>query len=158
MNSWHVWSIHQQKFKKGKVAEFLTESEVVESFIYPVVEKEYVTKQGKRKKNVPVYNNYIFIKHSYSDEIAIKIQECEWIKRYIGRCSKSEIKEVMAMNGQVYEDVMPNEYGIKNGMTFKLNNGLDVTVMYVNGETITGHTDIFGQRHELTCNIDDIKK
>lgn len=156
--TWHVWSINQQKFKKGKVAEFLTGSEVVEDFIYPVVEKEYVTKQGKRKKSIPVYNNYIFIKHTYSDDIVTKIQECKWIKHYIGECSKSEIKEVMAMNGQAYEDVMPNEYGIKAGMNFILNNGLNVTVIQINGETITGHTDIFGQRHELTCSIDDIKK
>ena len=156
MSNWHVWSINQQRH--GKVIDFLQELKGVEEYIYPVVEKEYATKKGKKTKDIPVYSNYIFVKCNYSNEFDVAMSECQWIRQYVGPCSDSEIKKIKEMNGQDYDDVMPNDYGIKEGMHVTLkNNGFLVTVVEVHRDIITVALDIFGQTKIIDCKIDDIK-
>lgn len=158
MTNWHVWTINQQKYKKGKIAEFLEALVDVEDFVYPVVEQEYNTTKGKKTKNVPVYSNYIFIQHHYNGEILTRIQKCRWIKYYVGLCSTDEIRDVKKLNGQHYEDVMPNKYGLTTGMVILLNNGFTCTIKSILGEDMTVHTTVFGKDIIFDCTVDDIKK
>lgn len=156
MSKWHVWSINQQRHKK--VEDFLRESKEVEDYIYPVVEKEYLTNKGKKIKDVPVYSNYIFVKCDYTNALNVNMCECQWIRHYVGPCSDDEIKKIQEMNGQDYDDVMPNDYGIKAGMRVTLkNNGFLVNVEDVNKDKLIVSLELFGQNRIFECSIDDIK-
>lgn len=156
MSKWHVWSINQQRHKK--VEDFLQELEGVEEYVYPVVEKEYITKKGKKTKDVPVYSNYIFVKCDYTNELNVAMCECQWIRHYVGSCSDEEIKSIKDMNGQDYDDVMPNDYGIKAGMRVTLKkNGFLVTVEDVRRDRLLVSFELFGQTKVFDCTVEDIQ-
>lgn len=156
MSKWHVWSINQQRHKK--VEDFLQELEEVEDYIYPVVEKEYITKKGKKTKDVPVYSNYIFVKCDYCGEMDVMMNKCQWIKQYVGPCSEDEVKKIREMNGQDYDDVMPNDFGIKAGMKVTLKkNGFLVTVEDVRRDKLLVSIELFGQTKVFDCSVEDIQ-
>jgi transcription antitermination factor NusG len=155
MIEWHIWSIKQHKYIKVK--EFLEGIDNIIDFLYPVVEQEYKTKKGKRKRDIPVYSNYIFIKYDSTPELMAEINDCKWISRYIGKCSKEEINDVFKINGKNYEDVMPNKYGLSVGMKVSLkNNGLIVTIQEMQSNNLVVSLDIFGKTNIFKCDVDDV--
>lgn len=156
MSSWYVWSIDQQYYKKVK--EFIEDLNGIEEYIYPIVAKEYITKKGKKIKEVPVYSNYIFVKCNHSAKLSVEMKKCRWIRNYIGECSLSEIDSIKNMDGQYYDEVMPNDYGIKIGMRVMLKNtGLFVNVENVAKDILTVSLDIFGQTKVFDCKVSDIQ-
>lgn len=155
MDNWHIWSINQQRYKK--VNEFLEELDIIIDFVYPTVEKEHATKKGIKIKNVPVYNNYIFLKYLHSNEALHRISKCHWIRSYVGPCSAEEIKKVFEVNGGEYDDVMPNDYGLKIGMPVYLkSNGLLVCIQSIRGDRLTVSLEIFGRVKTFDCSVDEV--
>ena len=157
MTNWHVWTISPQRHKR--VEEFLETAPGVVNYLYPMVEREYKTKAGKRTKGVPLYNNYIFIEYDNTNGTKSYVDRCEWIKDYIGICSKEEIKQVKSMSSQKYEDIMPMSE-IKIGSSYKLTGtvfkGMTCTVANVDGEKLTVSIEIFGSDRLIKCAKDDI--
>jgi transcription antitermination factor NusG len=157
MNDWHVWTISSQKYKK--VENFLKTAPGVINYLYPMVEREYETKAGKRTKGVPPYNNYIFIEYDNDNGTQAYVDRCEWIKDYIGICSRSEMKQVKRVANQNYEDIMPMSE-IKVGSRYKLKGtpfkGWDCKVVAVDGDKLTVSVEIFRGEHVVKCSREDI--
>jgi len=157
-NNWHVWTINQQRYKR--VIEFLSSLDFVEDFLYPTAVKEYETKSGKKEKNVPLYNNYIFVKYIYNSKIEQIISECEWVLGYIGVCSQQEINEVIKLTNKNYDDLIEKD-GLREGDVYKLIGtpfkGMDCTVVSVDGDSVVVAVKLFGSDRMVKCAVDDIQ-
>lgn len=157
MSNWFVWTINQQRYKK--VVEFLESFNAVEEFLYPTVEKEYETKSGKRFKDVPLYNNYVFIKHKDSNLLKEAISSCMWINDCLGPCSPNEIDKIKELAGKKYDDLMPQN-DVVVGESYKLKGtaftGMTCNVVEKEGDKLTVSVELFGSERFIKCNIDDI--
>jgi len=117
MNDWHVWTVVANR--KNKINSFLSGLANIEEFIYPMAEKEYNTKKGKRVKDIPIYSNYIFIKYTHAPIMSMAIKKCPWIMDYVGRCSLEEIERVKKQSGLKYDDLVHNDE-LKKGSNIKM--------------------------------------
>jgi len=154
---WHTWTINQQRYKR--VREYLDSLSDIKEILYPTVIKEYVTKTGWKKKDVPLYSNYIFLKYAQSNHISAKLEDCEWVKDYVGVCSQREIEEVISLSCKSYEELVPGE-SLVEGETYKLSTGpfkgMLCTVVEIKGNKLTVSVTLFGADRLIKCSIDDI--
>ncbi len=157
MTTWHVWTIPQQRSKKIK--EFLDKLYGIDTYLYPTVVKEYSTKTGWKTVDVPLYSNYVFIKYKHTNSIHSKIENCRWIKDYIGTCSREEIDHIKELTTQKYEDIMPTD-NIVVGKSYKLVNtifkDMICTVVEINGEKLVVSVKLFGSDRLVKCLVSDI--
>ena len=158
MIDWHIWAISTNRYKR--VIEFLDEVDFIEDFLYPVAEKEYNTKAGRKKRNVPIYSNYIFIRYDHSKpENVIVLQDHPWIVQYVGRCTEKEIEYVKDLDNSSYTDVMPTEE-IPTGTRVKMVRtpfaGWDAVVVEHNNDKLLVSISIFGGERIIQCKVEDI--
>lgn len=157
MAEWHVWTISPQRYKRVK--EFIQECDGVLDYSYPTIQKECETKKGRKVKDVPLYNNYIFINYDHTNDVFTKISSCPWIKDYIGKCSETEMCNVKELSNKKYEDVVPICELIEGenykliGTAFK---GMTCTVVEAIEDKVTVSVRIFGSERMIKCSIDDI--
>lgn len=157
MTNWHIWTLIQQRYRT--IANFLNETPEVETFLYPTVIKEYDTKNGKRKKDVPLYSNYIFLKYDHTPRMFNKLSSCPGLKNYVGECSEQEIEAMGELTKKKYDDLVPtaniivgNNYKLI-GTPFK---GFICTVKDQKGANLIVTVEVFGSDRILKCSIDDI--
>lgn len=160
-SSWHVWVMTNNRHHQ--VIDFLSEADGVEDFLYPSVDKEYKTKNGKSViKTIPLYANYIFIKYMYSAYLQTELNKCPWLTTYVGLCSHEELLSIKEMNGMGYEALLSSVDDIKPGMVVKMNNGgfkdMLATVVSVDGGRVTVSIKLFGEDRMVKCYVDDVVK
>jgi len=157
MNIWHVWTIAQQRYKRVK--EFLENLNEIDDYFYPTVVKEYNTKSGKKTKDVPLFNNYIFIKYIHNDQLHIKISDNPWIKDYLGTCSQKEMEDVLELSNKRYEDLLPDTE-IKKGHSYRLVGtpfrDMICTVVDVEEDKLIVAVQLFGSDRLIKCSTKDI--
>lgn len=157
MNSWHVWTIVQQRHRKAE--EFLETVSEIDEVLYPTVVKEYATKSGWKKKDVPLYSNYIFMRYDHSNHLIAKLEGCPWIREYVGVCSQKEIKEVEALSKRKYADLIPTSE-VQKGHSYKLKGTpfkeMICTVVEMDGNRLVVSVEIFGSDRLIKCLVDDI--
>jgi transcription antitermination factor NusG len=157
MNDWHVWTVVANRQKR--IMKFLSELEGIEDFLYPMAEKEYNTKKGKRTKDVPIYSNYIFINYKHNPKVSAEIEKCPWISNYVGKCSAEEMSQVQEQNRRNYDDLVPVEQ-IEIGTVVKLVKtpfaGWEATIVDVEEDKLSVSISILGAERVIKCNIDDV--
>jgi len=157
MGKWHVWTVLQNHYKK--IENFFSETPEVETFLYPTVVKEYDTKNGKRKRDVPLYSNYIFIKYRNNPRVFNKLSTCPGLKNYVGECSEQEIASMEELTKKKYEDLVP-AVDVRVGNNYKLIGtpfkGFICTVKDRKGANLVVTVEVFGSDRLLKCSVDDI--
>jgi transcription antitermination factor NusG len=157
MNDWHIWTLTQQRYKH--VVDFLNETPEVETFLYPTVVKEYDTKNGKRKRDVPLYSNYIFLKYRNNPRMFNRLSTCPGLKNYVGECSEQEIAAMEELTKKKYEDLVPAA-DVKVGSNYKLIGtpfkGFICTVRSKEGAKLVVTVEVFGSDRLLKCSVEDI--
>ncbi len=157
MLEWYVWTIIQQRHKR--IEAFLSSVSEVKAYLYPTVIREYTTSKGKKTMNVPLYNNYIFIKYVRNNKIHARLESCPWIKDCIGVCSQAEIAEVKKLTKQKYEDIISGP-GIQEGRSYKLKGtafrDMTCTVVKIDGDKLVVSIELFGDDRLIKCDVDDI--
>ena len=157
MVEWHVWTINQQRHKRVK--EFLESLAEVKDYVYPTVIKEYQTKSGRRTKDVALFSNYIFIRYEHNDKTSFTISSNNWIKDYVGKCSKKEMKDVLALSKKKYEDLVPDSE-VQKGHSYKLIGtpfaDMTCNVIDIDGDKLTVSVELFGSGRLIKCSINDI--
>lgn len=157
MVEWYVWTINQQRYKRVK--EFLESLPEIDEYFYPTVLKEYQTKSGKKTRDVALFSNYIFIKYEHNNQIHAKISNNTWIKDYVGKCSKKEMKDVLALSKKKYEDLVPTSE-LQTGHIYRLVGtpfkGMVCTVVSIDGDKIVVSVELFGSGRLVKCSITDI--
>ena len=157
MNNWHVWSINQQRYRK--VQEHLNSLSEVEEYLYPTISKEVDTKSSKKLMYVPLYGNYIFIKYDHGPEMMIELTKCQWLKTYVGICSKQEIEDVRKLSEKTYEELMPART-VQIGDRYKLLGtpfrGFICIVREVNADKLVVSVELFGSDRLVKCCLADI--
>jgi len=157
MNDWHVWAITTNKYKR--VIEFLEDSVFVEDFLYPLSEKEYNTKKGRRKKMVPIYANYMFIKYEDNLTNTALLKDHPWITQYVGRCSEKEVLEVRALDNSSYDLIIPiaiMDPDTKVKMVRTPFSGWDAYVVSQEGDKLLVSIKIFGGERIIQCKVEDV--
>ncbi len=154
---WHVWTINQQRYKRVK--EFLDSLAEINEYFYPTVIKEYQTKSGKKTKDIALFSNYIFIRYEHSNQIHAQISSNAWIKDYVGKCSKKEMKDVLALSKKKYEDLVPTSE-VQTGRRYKLIGtpfaDMTCTVVEIDGDKLVVSVELFGSGRLIKCSINDI--
>lgn len=157
MDTWHVWTINQQRHKRVK--EFLESLPEVNEYFYPTAIKEYQTKSGKKTKDVPLFSNYIFIRYERNNQVHTKLSSNTWIKDYVGKCSKEEMKDVLALSKKKYEDLIPTS-GVQKGHSYKLIGtpfvDMTCTIVDIDGDKLVVSVELFGSGRLVKCSINDI--
>jgi transcription antitermination factor NusG len=157
MNTWHVWSIAQQRYKKVK--EYLDSLSDIEEYLYPTITKEVSTKKNKKISYVPLYSNYIFVKYDHGPKTMVELIKCPWLKTYVGPCSSQEIEDVRKLSEKTYEDLVPTT-DIKIGNNYRLLGtafkGLICTVREIYEDKLVVSVELFGSDRIVKCGLDDI--
>ncbi|KKM97155.1 hypothetical protein LCGC14_1170830 [marine sediment metagenome] len=155
---WYIWTINQQRYKR--LRESLDNMVEIKDILYPTVVKDYSTKAGWKKKDVPLYSNYIFLRYDHTNHIHAKLEDCQWIKEYVGICSQQEIEDVKALTNKNYDELMAGET-LQKGKTYKLSTGpfkdMLCTVVDINGEKLTVSVSLFGSDRLIKCSTNDIE-
>ena len=157
MNDWHIWTIATNRYKK--ILNYLQEADFVEDFLYPVAEKEYNTKKGKRKKDVPIYANYMFIKYNHNVETLMALDEFPWLLQRVGCCTLEEIERIRGMDKSSYDEIIPEEEldpGTKVKMVQTPFAGWDAEIVEQSGEKLLVSIKIFGGERIIKCTVEDI--
>lgn len=158
MSDWHIWTLIQQRYRS--IADFLRETPEIETFLYPTVVKEYDTRGGKRKRDVPLYSNYIFLKYHNTPKIFNKLSTCPGLKNYVGECSEEEIVAMEELTKKKYEDLVPMTTDVRVGNNYKLVGtpfkGFICTVKDRKGANLVVTVEVFGSDRILKCSVDDI--
>jgi len=157
-SNWHIWTITVNRYKKIK--EYIDTMSEIKDVLYPTAEKEYSVKSGIKRKDVPLYSNYLFMKYDHNDnEVVSKLEGCLWIHNYLGACSQKEIKEVRKMDKTKYADLVPIDR-LRIGMEVKLIGtpfkGMMATLVGIDGNKLAVNIRIFGDERILKCSVDDI--
>lgn len=89
---WHIWVIKQNKFD---VIKHFLESDVpeVKEIFFPTVLKEFRIGSVLKKRRVPLYSGYLFLK--YADEenkVYYKIRSNAFVTNYVGLCEASSVE------------------------------------------------------------------
>lgn len=158
MSKWHVWTISPNRIKK--VQEFIKGIDAIETYLYPVVERQPEGKKKKKVEYVPLYNNYIFLRYDEDSQLNYKLENFPWITGYVGVCSEKEMEAVKKQSRQKYEDLVPmNE--IKEGQAYKLVGtpfrGFTCVVVANEGERLKVSVEIFGAERHVYCSPEDIE-
>jgi len=158
MITWHVWMMNHQRF--NRVREYLDEIEGIETYLYPTISKEVISKGGKHStKKVPLYSNYIFIKYRHTPKLFVELSDCPWLKGYVGVCSDDEVKSVRDLTFRKYEDLVPTS-DLRVGGSYKLYGtifkGMTCTVREINNDKLVVSVTLFGSDRLVRCSIDDI--
>ena len=157
MENWHVWTITTNKYKR--VIEHLEGLDFIEDFLYPLAEKEYNTKKGRRKRSVPLYSNYMFIKYNRDLTTDFLLQECSWIIQYVGPCSAkevAEVKELSQTNYKLVTTVDELDPGTKVKMVQTPFAGWDAEVVEQDEDKLLVAIRIFGGERIIKCKMEDI--
>jgi len=145
--------------RQKRINEFLSELDGIEEFLYPMAEKEYNTKRGKKVKKVPIYANYIFIKYDHNPDMLISINNCPWISGYVGKCSAEEMIKIKSQDQSKYEELASVEQ-LEPGAVVKLVGtpfvGWEATVVDISGKTLSVSISILGANRVIKCSIDDV--
>ncbi|KKN18202.1 hypothetical protein LCGC14_0958020 [marine sediment metagenome] len=154
---WYIWTINQQKYKR--LRESLDNMAEIKDIVYPTVIKDYSTKAGWKKKDVPLYINYIFLNYIHDNHIHAELEDCQWIKEYVGICSEQEIEDIKALVDKNYDELVPGET-LQKGKTYKLSAGpfkdMLCTVVDINGKKLTVSVSLFGSDRLIKCSVGDI--
>jgi len=157
MTDWHVWTVVANRQKR--INKFLSELNGIEEFLYPMAEKEYNTKRGKKVKNVPIYANYIFIKYNHDSDMLVSINNCPWISSYVGKCSAEEIAQIKQQDRSKYDELFSTDQ-LEPGTTVKLVGtpfvGWEATVVDINDKTLSVSITILGADRVIKCSVDDV--
>lgn len=157
MVEWYVWTINQQRYKSVK--EFLDNLPEINEYFYPTVIKEYNTKSGKKTRDVALFSNYIFIRYEHNNCLQEKISNNNWIKDYVGVCSKKEMKDVLALSKKRYEDIVPTSE-VQTGRSYKLTGtpfiGMTCTVVEIDEDKLVVSVKLFGAGRLVKCLVSDI--
>lgn len=156
-NLWHVWSVSTNRQKR--IMKFLSELNCIDSFLYPMASKKYLTKNGEKSKDVPIYSNYVFIQYDHNPSTSSIIESCPWITGYVGPCSASEMLIVQDQNRKNYDDLVPIEQ-LSIGSVVKLVKtpfaGWDATIVGIDGDKLSVSVTILGADRVIRCNVDDV--
>ena len=154
---WYIWTINQQRYKR--VRESLDSMSEIKDILYPTAVKDYSTKAGWKSKDVPLYSNYIFLKYNNNNYIHAELEDCQWIKEYVGICSEQEIEDIKALTDKSYDELMAGET-LQIGQTYKLTTGpfkdMLCTVVDINGEKLTVSVSLFGSDRLIKCSMADV--
>jgi transcription antitermination factor NusG len=158
MSEWYVWTVIANRQKK--INNFLSELDNIDEFLYPVAEKEYSTKKGRRVKDVPIYSNYIFIKYTHNNITESKIKACPWISEFVGKCSYEEIVRIKQQSNLKYDDLVKTA-DLKKGSRVKLVRtpfmGWEATVVDSMDGKLEVSISILGSERNIKCTIDDVE-
>ncbi|RLI62845.1 MAG: hypothetical protein DRO67_06760 [Candidatus Asgardarchaeum californiense] len=155
---WHVWTITAQKYKF--VEEYLESLSAVNDFLYPMVDREYITKHGRRIRKIPLYNNYIFINYQHNETNDLLLSTNQWIHDYIGVCSDQEIERVKDLSRYKYDEIIPT-HNIRKGYSYRLKNtpfkGMICTVVDIDKNSLIVSIELFGSARLIKCDVEDIE-
>jgi transcription antitermination factor NusG len=156
-NDWHIWLIRSNKF--ADVKRYLDKHvKEVKEVLYPTYTKEFRTSSGAiKKKKVPLYSSYLFLRYKDVPEVFYKMVKCPFILRYLGKCLGENLKEVQTMR-KVEE--WNKDKQIKVGDTVSIDGGtlggFNGEVFMVSGNKVYIYVDIFGRNVQTEVLIEDV--
>jgi transcription antitermination factor NusG len=151
---WHVWTIAVNKY--SEIEKFLDGVIGVKELLYPTIKEEYNTKAGVKKKNVPLYSNYLFIKYKDSNELKASLENCVWMYNYLGECSQEEIKKVRKLDGKKLSPISKLRVGMRVKLVGTPFKSLIATIIGIDGNKLVVSVDIFGAERVIKCLISDV--
>jgi transcription antitermination factor NusG len=156
MDNWHIWVIKINKF--DDVETYLKTLPEIEEFLYPTATKEYKLKSGEiKKKRVPLYSGYLFLKYKDSPETYTKLSSYPFITTYVGVCTGKDlelvrqVRELELLNTTNKNMQVDDMVRINTG-PFK---GFEGAVTSVTSSNIIVQISVFGRSVNTTFSKDD---
>lgn len=156
-STWHIWVIKQSK--QDTVISYLDSLPEVEEYLYPTAPKLYKLKSGKvKKKRVPLYSGYLFIKYANAPETFYKLNTFPFITTYVGPCSKSDLEKVDAAKRLEEWNVLSKNVQVDDFVKITSGpfEGFEGKVNAVNGNNVTVSLYVLGRKVNTTFIKDDV--
>jgi transcription antitermination factor NusG len=110
MSKWFIWVVRQGKIDSIKY--FLeTEVPAVEEVFFPTVLKEFRVGTKIRRRRVPLYSGYLFLKYTDTEDSRVfyTIRSNPFVTNFVGACSESKVEE---MKKKEEWNVLSKEVGV----------------------------------------------
>ena len=106
---WRAWVIKRNRF--DSVVSFIKEHiPEVDQFFYPLIKKEYQTKQGTKIKDRPLYEGYLFLRYDNADEVYHKLRSYPFVTTFAGPVSAEEIQRMQDSQGKLLSEIRTSKY------------------------------------------------
>lgn len=154
---WYSWVIRRNRFEN--VREYIRDNvPEVDKFFYPQIKKEYQTKSGRRVKDRPLYEGYVFLRYDYPDIVFHKLSRYPFITTFAGPVSENEIVLMQEAQGKLLTEIKSSKF-IKGDNVLLLTGpfkGFEAKVIRVEGDMVQvrvnakllGQTEIEVPYHE----------
>ena len=156
MSSWYIWAIKINKF--DEVERYISTIPEIDEYLYPTTTKEYKLKAGVRKKRVPLYSGYLFLKYRNTPEVFYKLNTFPFITTYVGVCSGEDLSIVKEVRELEYINLFNKEIHVDD--VVKVNSGpflgLSGNVVSTTSANVCVALTVFGRSVNVTFNKDDI--
>lgn len=156
-DSWHIWLINPNRFLAVK--KHLEDNvKEVEEVLYPTAIKEYKDGRGTlKKKHIPLYAGYLFLKYEDSPNIFYKIAWCPFVNRYLGKCLGENLKDIKKMREvekwNAAKNIAVGDVVSVNGGPLK---GMEGAVFMVSSNKVFINVSIFGRDVKTEVLVDDV--
>lgn len=159
---WHVWVIRRQQL--DRVVAFIKDKcPEIDKFFYPSIKKEYETRSGKRTKDVPLYEGYLFLRYDNHPVVFHKLSNYPQVTKYCGLTGEEEITKMEERQGKLYSELKTSKFSKGDTVVFKEGpfKGWEASVLSVKQGNVTARIDaeILGaSSHEVVYTEDKLEK
>jgi len=155
-SEWHIWVVKPHRY--SYVETFLNELSGIEEILYPTETKEFKLKNNtKRKKRVPLYSGYLFLKYKQDAKMYEKLSTNPFITTYVGTCTGKDLEKVMEVKDLEEWNVQNKKFELDDFI--KINSGpfKDFTgeINEINSNNVVVSIEVFGRKTKISINKDD---
>jgi len=154
-STWHIWVIKLNKFEK--VEEYIKGLSEIEEYLYPTMIKEYKTGKVVKRRRVPLYSGYLFMRYIDTPEVFHKLNTFPFITTYVGKCTRDDLELVRKVKNLEYLNYVNKVIHVDD--VVKINSGpfkdFSGTVISTSSSNICVVLSVFGRSVNVTFNKDD---
>lgn len=155
-SEWHIWVVKPNRY--SHVETFLNEISEIEEILYPTETKEFKLKNNaKRKKRVPLYSGYLFLKYKQEASLYEKLSANPFITTYVGTCTGKDLEKVKEVKDLEEWNVVNKKFELDD--LIQINSGpfkdFSGDVIGINSGNIVVSVEVFGRKTRISINKDD---
>lgn len=134
---WHSWVIKRNRL--DTIVEYIKDKcPEIDKYFYPLIKKEYQTKNGVKIKDRPLYEGYLFLRYDNHAVVYHKLRQFPFVTTYAGQATDAEIKVMEESQGKLLSELKSSKYA-KGDKVVLLDGpfkGFEARVLKADGDTV----------------------
>lgn len=153
---WFIWVIKQTRFED--VERFLKTLPEIHEVLYPTTIKEYKLSKGSiKKKRVPLYSGYLFLRYDNPVETFNKLRAHPFITTYAGKCTGSDLEKVREVRQLEEWNAANKKFEIDDRVRINCGPFKDFEgyIVAINSSNVVAYITVFGREVKVKISNGD---